>query len=442
MSGSLWYTVASHISLSSFWFFYVPTLCREHRSSLTSWVLVLSAPFYSLLIITGLVFLLQLLGDPLLIVGTALIAFSPWIYVIMRQHYIRPASCAADETRLDRIQQSTGLVNLTGLILVLAWAITGGVINTTDEEGNNQGFLSYADLVRMVFVGFGNGLITSIIFGDAFLRMTVTNWKMDKTRRDNDTEEQYLKSLRDGDDEDDEDLDDSKPPPPPFVSIDELFAAIEGTIHKRSYLNQSQQSAGEASSSLQSTGPTAAVVVLKNDPSPPAERSLAPSKSSNVVEPPHDTDDFNEDDDSPVAPAKSAVVAPTPPQEPAPEVAPTPPPPKPQPAAPAPAPGAAPAAAPVPASDPSSDNAEASGVAPASPKAKRSKSKKAADAETMDPDVADAAETGPPKPKKSSKKSKEAKEAKKEKKKKKDSSKPREEPSESNASESDIFVQE
>ena len=149
-----------------------PFTATTYRSALTCWIMVISAPFYSILILTSLVVLIQVAGNVLLIVGSLLLTLNPWGFVMFRRYYIR-SYCDAHEQRLNRIQQLTGIVNALGLIFIVVWATTSGTV------GNVFG---WQDVVRFAVVGFGNGLVVSIVFCDSFLRMTVTHWAREHER--------------------------------------------------------------------------------------------------------------------------------------------------------------------------------------------------------------------------------------------------------------------
>jgi hypothetical protein len=145
----------------------------------------------------SLVVVIQLIGNAFLIIGALLLTLNPRIYVYFRHLYLSSAT-EQQEKRLDLVQRFSGISNLLGFLFEFIWALSSGVIGT---------WFTVGDVFRFLFVGFGNGLITSIIFCDAFLRMTVTNWKKEKELRDND------KSGK----------------------IDELFGSIERSIRKPSY---------------------------------------------------------------------------------------------------------------------------------------------------------------------------------------------------------------
>jgi hypothetical protein len=165
------------------------------QSSLSSWILVISAPFYSLIILLSLVVVIQLAGNWLLVLGAVILTVNPWIYVVFRRLYVTSGIDDKLEARVDVVQKVAGLSSMVGFVMVLVWALSSGVIGS---------IFSVGQLVTFLFRGFGNGLVTSIVFCDSFLRMTVSNWRNDRDRRDNDG----------------------------GVGIDAMFSAIEQVIRK------------------------------------------------------------------------------------------------------------------------------------------------------------------------------------------------------------------
>jgi hypothetical protein len=140
---------------------------------LSSWILVISAPFYSLLILMAFVVVIQLVGSPTLVVGAVLLTLSPWTYVVFRKSFAWSVT-ADEEKRVDWIQRGAGLSSLFGFVLVLAWAFSADIIGTV---------ISYRFLATLILRGIGNGLVTSIVFCDSFFRMAITNWKMEDAKR-------------------------------------------------------------------------------------------------------------------------------------------------------------------------------------------------------------------------------------------------------------------
>ena len=143
------------------------------ESSLSSWILVISSPFYSVLILMALVVILQLAGNVLLIFGTLLLTINPWVYVYFRRLLVT-VSTPKSEKQLDLLQRCIGVSNLIGFILIILYVITSP--DLTD-------YIEPAAVVRFALIGFSRTIVTTVLFGDVFLRMSITNWKRDGERR-------------------------------------------------------------------------------------------------------------------------------------------------------------------------------------------------------------------------------------------------------------------
>lgn len=166
------------------------------ESSLSSWILVISSPFYSVLILMALVVILQLAGNFLLILGSLLLTINPWVYVVFRRLLVT-VSTEESEKRLDLLQRCIGLSNLVGFVLIIIYIISSSEITE---------YINTAGVVRFALVGFSRTIITTVLFGDVFLRMSITNWKRDGERRDDNRGQQ----------------------------IDALFESLEGGVGKGS----------------------------------------------------------------------------------------------------------------------------------------------------------------------------------------------------------------
>ena len=70
-------------------------------SSLASWIIMISAPFYSLLILVSLVFIVQMAGSFILVVGTLLLCSRPWLFVYRRELYFS-VSTEEKEKKIDK----------------------------------------------------------------------------------------------------------------------------------------------------------------------------------------------------------------------------------------------------------------------------------------------------------------------------------------------------
>ena len=124
----------------------------------------------------ALVVVLQLAGNILLILGSLLLTINPWVYVIFRRLLVT-VSTPDTEKRLDIVQRCTGISNLLGFILIILFVIT---------SPDFKQYINIYGVVRFVLVSWSRTIVTTVLFGDVFLRMSITNWKRDGERRNGD----------------------------------------------------------------------------------------------------------------------------------------------------------------------------------------------------------------------------------------------------------------
>ena len=170
------------------------------ESTLSSWILVITAPFQSVVFLMALVLLIQLSGNISLFVGTIFLFCAPWIYVLRRHLYVGVPT-EEREKQLDRTQFVIGLLLKLGGICFLVWAFTGMVgdvkiVGSASQTGDTQTddsqtgpelpILTYGSLLQLIFEAIGRILATTVLFADMLLRMTVTNWRQNRDRHDAD----------------------------------------------------------------------------------------------------------------------------------------------------------------------------------------------------------------------------------------------------------------
>ena len=156
------------------------------ESTLSSWILVITAPFQSVVFLMALVLLIQLAGNISLFVGTTFLFCAPWIYVLRRHLYVGVPT-ERREKLLDRTQFVIGLLVTLGGICFLIWAFTGNIGGVKILGTGSQGALcTYGSLVQLIFEVVGRNLTTTVLFADVLLRMTATNWRQNRERRDAD----------------------------------------------------------------------------------------------------------------------------------------------------------------------------------------------------------------------------------------------------------------
>jgi hypothetical protein len=151
------------------------------ESMLSGWILVMSAPFYSILLYVALIAIMQVAGNFLLFIGILLVVAAPWMYVVKGKYYVR---LWTDDTRKYALitQRVAGIASLLGYAIVLIFAFTGDVSGVrfigaaTDENDTKIYLISYAVGFRIVVGTLGRLFITTLMFCDALLRMNVNSW--------------------------------------------------------------------------------------------------------------------------------------------------------------------------------------------------------------------------------------------------------------------------
>jgi hypothetical protein len=147
-------------------------------ASLPGWFLVAVAPFYSLFMIVVFVLIDQILGNFLLLLGVALIAFAPWLYVIHRKVYGRPLPVAEADAELTRASRWGGWLTLGGIALIVIFALTAKV-GQRDVVGSDsdKAFFTYIDILRTVGEVLARGMVTGVVFSTIFLFLVYAEWR-------------------------------------------------------------------------------------------------------------------------------------------------------------------------------------------------------------------------------------------------------------------------
>jgi hypothetical protein len=125
------------------------------ESMLSGWILVMSAPFYSILLCAALIVVMQVAGNFLLFVGTLLVVAAPWVYVVKGSYFVR---LWTDDTRIyaQRTQRVAGIASLIGYVIILIFAFTGDVSGVrfigaaTNDNDTSIYLISYSVGFRIV----------------------------------------------------------------------------------------------------------------------------------------------------------------------------------------------------------------------------------------------------------------------------------------------------
>ena len=157
------------------------------NSSLAGWILVIAAPFYSVVVCIALVVIMQVAGNSLLFLGALLIVLAPWIYMIRGNLYVGLVTPQV-EKQVIMTQRISALVTISGAALVLIWAFATEVsgvkpIGRKSGDDDTVYLLTYKQGIRIVFETLGRLFATTILFTDLILGMTLKNWRDDNLRR-------------------------------------------------------------------------------------------------------------------------------------------------------------------------------------------------------------------------------------------------------------------
>ena len=150
------------------------------ESMLSGWILVVSAPFYSILLCITLIVVLQVAGNFVLFLGTLLVVAAPWIYVIRGRFYVH---LWTEEKKQQALltQRIVGILTLVGYVFIISFAFTGdvsGVGFVGDQNSSDPIYLlSYVQAFRILVETLGRLFVTTLMFCDVILRMNLENWQ-------------------------------------------------------------------------------------------------------------------------------------------------------------------------------------------------------------------------------------------------------------------------
>ena len=151
------------------------------KSSLSSWILTVAGPFLSLVILTAAMLIIQFSGSFLLTFGVVFLSTGPWLNVFRRGLYVKAPDEETDKL-IDCNQKISLVFKLAGWLLVICWAAT------ISPKFDVRKFLKF---VKLILEGWGRVLGSTVVFTDLLLRMTVTNWSVEKSLRTESLDDYY-----------------------------------------------------------------------------------------------------------------------------------------------------------------------------------------------------------------------------------------------------------
>ena len=162
------------------------------ESMLSGWILVFSAPFYSILMCITLIIVLQVAGNFVLFFGTLFVVTAPWIYVIRGSFFVHLWT-EEKKKQVLLAQRISDVLTLIGFILIIFFAFTGdvsGIGFVGDPSSIDTVYLlTYVQACRILIETLGRLFVTTIMFCDVILRMNLENWKDFETSKLKDEDE-------------------------------------------------------------------------------------------------------------------------------------------------------------------------------------------------------------------------------------------------------------
>lgn len=161
------------------------------NSSLPGWILMVTAPFYSLLVCVALVIVIQVAGNGILFCGTLLLVAAPLVYMVRRRLFVTDKKEDNHEHQLRMTQKVSTALTGAGLFLLLIWAFTAesrGIRVLGHRKSDDMKFLTYGNGIRMAFEMVGRLLVTIVLFSDIVLAMTICHWRESKQSKKDERE--------------------------------------------------------------------------------------------------------------------------------------------------------------------------------------------------------------------------------------------------------------
>ncbi|HQR07708.1 MAG TPA: hypothetical protein PLN21_12850 [Gemmatales bacterium] len=176
-------------------------------ATLPGWFLVMTTPFYLLLVLVALIALNNLAGSPLLVLGMLFTMTGSMIYVWKNDLFIRPLS-TSETPAINRAHQLSRIAGMTGALLLLAYLFTKKVFGLQLVGLHAQTSLAWlwenhrqlhlkpeqavasaqsvfwigeVSLFQLIMQYCGRTLFMTTVFADALVRMTMIAW--DQTKR-------------------------------------------------------------------------------------------------------------------------------------------------------------------------------------------------------------------------------------------------------------------
>lgn len=124
--------------------------------------------------------------------GTLFMVVAPLVYMVRGQLFVQDKSASGTEEReyqLRMTQIASAALTAFGIFLLLVWAFTfesNGVRILARKNNEEEGyFLTWGNGLRMVFEMIGRLMVTTILFSDIVLAMSICHWREERNLKAN-----------------------------------------------------------------------------------------------------------------------------------------------------------------------------------------------------------------------------------------------------------------
>lgn len=139
-------------------------------SSIPGWVLIIAAPFYSIVVVVAFAILAQVAGDGFLLAGSFLIAVRPLIF-LLRSDWLVEIRSEQLEAKIRVLVIVSNILGIIGAALLVVWAVD------TLEYGTEE-------VARFVVETFSRFVATTVVFSDSLTMMAVQNRRIEHRRQE------------------------------------------------------------------------------------------------------------------------------------------------------------------------------------------------------------------------------------------------------------------
>jgi len=157
------------------------------HSSLPGWILLICAPFYSLVVLIALVVVTQVAGDVLLLIGTLLLVLKPCVYLLRGSLFVGVSTPKVEKQIRTTMYVGVAL-GVAGIVMVTLWAFTANVgirpIGSEKDCDREDCLLTYDQGAKILFEWIGRTLVTTVIFCDFLIAMVLKDWEHARNRED------------------------------------------------------------------------------------------------------------------------------------------------------------------------------------------------------------------------------------------------------------------